>query len=419
MVDKEKSGQKETSSILDWKLLNVVLNIIDPFKIIRNFVLKPVLAMGLYTYEEYKGKTQRKLISTQNWILRVFLAFVVIVLFVCAAVLMYALFYLTYMPSITHIKPVYMQYNKICDDKVNERTCYNDGMKDSLMSPYHSFPSAHVQLSKKQLLMVGQPYIITVKIDLPETPRNQDQGKFKIDEYNIRLLKLVLKFVILGMFMVCLSMKDQSSILKSHGCRSTMLHYRSPLLQKVKTIVYMPLYVLGIYEQKQELDVEMYSNYIDDATNPVTDVYVEIQSKVIEFYSVTLHITAHFTGLRYIMFHFPVLSALVGIAGNLMFIVMIGLLCWYHWDHEMEWIEEAKKKYASETKSSAKSSDDDQRQEYSRQTDKSFIDDENLSILEYTESESNCGQDDDDDFLFDKPVQKFITDEQENKRIEE
>lgn len=217
-------------------------------------------------------------------------------------------------------------------------------------------------------------------------------------------------------------MKDQSSILKSHACRSTMLHYRSPLLQKVKTIVYMPLYVLGIYEQKQELDVEMYSNYVDDATNPVTDVYVEIQSKVIEFYSVTLHITAHFTGLRYIMFHFPVLSALVGIAGNLMLIVMIGLLCWYHWDHEMEWIEEAKKKYIHETKSSSKSSEDDQRQEYSQQsTDKSIIDDENLSILEYNESDSNYG-DDDDDFLFDKNIpsmSKFIPDAQEHKRVEE
>ena len=179
MADKEKNVKKEISNLLDWKLLNVVLNIMDPFKIIRNFILKPVLAMGLYTYEEYKNKTQRKLISTQNWILRVFLAFVVIVLFVCAAVLMYALFYLTYMPSITHIKPVYMQYNKICDDKVNERSCYSDGVKDSIMSPYHSFPSAHVQLSKKQLLMVGQPYIITVKIDLPETPRNQDQGELK------------------------------------------------------------------------------------------------------------------------------------------------------------------------------------------------------------------------------------------------
>ena len=47
MVDKEKSVKKEPSNVLDWKLLNVVLNIMDPFKIIRNFILKPVLAMGL------------------------------------------------------------------------------------------------------------------------------------------------------------------------------------------------------------------------------------------------------------------------------------------------------------------------------------------------------------------------------------
>lgn len=47
-------------------------------------------------------------------------------------------------------------------------------------------------------------------------------------------------------------------------------------------------------------------------TRPVRDVYVEIQSRKIQFYSVTLHIVAHFTGLRYIMFHWPLLSASVG-----------------------------------------------------------------------------------------------------------
>lgn len=62
--------------------------------------------------------------------------------------------------------------------------------------------------------------------------------------------------------------------------------------------------------------------------HPVTDIYVEIQSRHIELYSAVLHIHAHFTGLRYLMFHWPVLSAIVGISSNLFFIVLVCLLSW-------------------------------------------------------------------------------------------
>lgn len=82
---------------------------------------------------------------------------------------------------------------------------------------------------------------------------------------------------------------------------------------------------------------------INFQSHPVTDVYVEIQSKQIQFYSVTLHITAHFTGLRYIMFHWPVLSAFLGVSTNLFFILIICLLSWYHWA-DKTWIDEAKEK---------------------------------------------------------------------------
>lgn len=45
---------------------------------------------------------------------------------------------------------------------------------------------------------------------------------------------------------------------------------------------------------------------------PVTDIEVEIQSKQIEIYSVKFAINARFSGLRYVMFNWPVLSAALG-----------------------------------------------------------------------------------------------------------
>lgn len=154
-----------------------------------------------------------------------------------------------------------------------------------------SFPKAHVLLTRKQqLLMIGQQYRISVQIDMPES------------EENLRL----------GMFMVCADMRDQSARLQSHSCRSAMLHYRSQLARTISTLVMSPLIVFGFKEETQQIPVEIFANYEDDQENPVTDVFVEIQSRQIQFYAVTLHITAHFSGLRYIMFHWPILSASIG-----------------------------------------------------------------------------------------------------------
>lgn len=138
--------------------------------------------------------------------------------------------------------------------------------------------------------MVGQPYRISINIDMPESDQNLE----------------------LGMFMVCAEMRDQSTHLRSHSCRSAMLHYRSYLARTLSTIIMSPLIILGFREETQHIPVEIFSSYEDDQEHPVTDVYVEIQSKQIQFYSVTLHITAHFSGLRYIMFHWPLLSASIG-----------------------------------------------------------------------------------------------------------
>lgn len=40
-----------------------------------------------------------------------------------------------------------------------------------------------------------------------------------------------------------------------------MLHYRSSLLQTLSTLLFSPLLVTGMVEQKQLVDVELYSDY--------------------------------------------------------------------------------------------------------------------------------------------------------------
>lgn len=354
----KKSSDYLTPTMFDVKLLNFMftlfINVVDPFRIIRNYIVKPARKVLMAAYEEYKVKTFEKLDGSQTLVLRLFVILTIGFLLMCSAVLLYVLFYLLYMPAATHVKPVHMQFNKICQDKACDLA--------TMTSPFHTFPIAHLQLSKNQLMMVGQPYHINVQLDLPETPRNRD----------------------LGVFMICVDMKDKENFLKSHACRSAMLRYKSNWFLKSKTVLFLPLYLLGLKEEKQELDVEMFSKYVD-TTNPVTDIYIEIQSKVVEFYAVVLQIRAHFTGLRYIIFHFPIISAAIGIGFIFSVLVVTTLALWCHYDYEMQWVDEAKRKLTGKSGEISEG-----------KISSSISTTDDLSVIEYNDRVQL-----DDDFMFD------------------
>ena len=56
---------------------------------------------------------------------------------------------------------------------------------------------------------------------------------------------------------------------------------------------------------------------------------MQLQSNYIEVYQTSLKIHAHFTGLRYFMFHWPIVSAAMGITTNLFFLSVIAFLSWF------------------------------------------------------------------------------------------
>uniref|UniRef100_T1JFM5 Seipin n=1 Tax=Strigamia maritima TaxID=126957 RepID=T1JFM5_STRMM len=64
---------------------------------------------------------------------------------------------------------------------------------------------------------------------------------------------------------------------------------------------------------------------------PSVEASLTIQNQKIEFYTATLRIFAHFSGIRYLMFHWPISSAFIGIGTNLFFLTIIGLLSWYRY----------------------------------------------------------------------------------------
>ncbi|XP_034109875.2 LOW QUALITY PROTEIN: seipin-like [Drosophila albomicans] len=288
-------------------LLRFIIFCCDPLGLGRRFFVRPAVNLTLNVYDRLRSKADEKVDTLRELVLRLGLIAFAVVLIIWLAVFIYAAFYYVYMPPISHTRPVHMQF----------KTCLET-------STPCTFPHAHVSLTKKQqLLMVGQAYKVIVNIDMPESPQNLE----------------------LGMFMVCAEMRDYDSMLRGHSCRSAMMRYRSPLVRLFSTWALSPLYVLGWKEEFQKVPVEIFSRYLEERQHPITDVYVEIQSQKIQFYTVTLHIEADFSGLRYIMFNWPVLSAIVAISTNLFFILVVFLLSWYHWS-DATWLRNMQIRYA-------------------------------------------------------------------------
>lgn len=239
----------------------------------------------------YRDKTTAFVLTAQQTIYRAIIVLLTVTAILWMAVFLYAAFYYSYMPAISHTRPVHLQFES-CGREMGLCT----------------YPTANVTLTRRQqLLMVGQPYRVLVELDMPESKRNQD----------------------VGMFMVCLEMKDSEQVTIDKACRAAMLHYRSPFLQYIMTGALAPFLMSGSVEEKQMVVVELFSGFEEDPMRPTTEAMVQVKSQHVDVYKVALRIHAHFTGLRYFMFHWPVLSAFMGIMTNLFFLSVIAFLSWY------------------------------------------------------------------------------------------
>lgn len=100
-----------------------------------------------------------------------------------------------------------------------------------------------------------------------------------------------------------------------------MLRYRSDLLKVLETLLLLPAYLTGLSEQRQLLEVELFSNYVENPVShapllerceracfhlffllqysPSVTAVIEILSNQVQIYSSQLNIHADFTGIRY------------------------------------------------------------------------------------------------------------------------
>ncbi|KAK9963640.1 hypothetical protein ABG768_006808 [Culter alburnus] len=229
------------------------------------------------------------LVRVRQKVLEIAILICVILLVFWVALFLYGSFYYSFMPTANFITPVHFFYRTDCP------------------SPHHSmcsFPVANVSLlknGKHQVMTYGQPYRITLELEMPESLANQE----------------------LGMFLVKIAPYSKAGQIVDESARSAMLHYRSSLLQALGTVVFSPMLLTGASEQKQSVSVELYSEFKDDSYKPTVGAVIEIHSQRIQIYRAHLFIFAHFTGIRYLLYHFPLISALIGVMSNFTFLSLI------------------------------------------------------------------------------------------------
>lgn len=65
------------------------------------------------------------------------------------------------------------------------------------------------------------------------------------------------------MFLVCAELRSQNT-LQGHSCRTSIIHYKSQIVHKLKVLLLLPFFIFRILEETQPISVELFSNYEDD-----------------------------------------------------------------------------------------------------------------------------------------------------------
>ncbi|XP_059811154.1 seipin isoform X4 [Hypanus sabinus] len=234
-------------------------------------------------------------LNMRRTLLQIAILISVVLLLLWLSVFLYGSFYYSYIPSVSYTTPVHLVFRSDCDSK----------------GVLCSFPVANISLlrnGREKVMMYGQPYQISLWLQMPESPINQN----------------------LGMFMVQMSCYTKTGAIISTISRSAMLHYKSWLLQTLDTLLFAPLFITGLLEQMQVVEVEFYSDYKEDSYTPTIGAVIEIQTKHIEIYKAQLLIRAHFTGIRYLLYTFPAMSAIIGVSTNFTFLCVLVLASYLH-----------------------------------------------------------------------------------------
>ncbi|XP_018566876.1 seipin isoform X3 [Anoplophora glabripennis] len=143
---------------------------LGPREYVRQKFKLPLVKFIHDTVNLYKSRTKAGVNNVREILFRGTVIALITALLVWLSIFMYIAFYYVYVPTISHERAVHLKF----------RPC-GTGDSYKIIKGICSFPSAHVQLTnRQQLLMMGQPYKIHLDLDMPESPTNRELGMFMV-----------------------------------------------------------------------------------------------------------------------------------------------------------------------------------------------------------------------------------------------
>ncbi|CAO3571866.1 unnamed protein product [Mortierella alpina] len=226
-------------------------------------------------------------------IVKVVIAIAVFVLLIGISFAAYLSFYWLYIPQRGHVGQVHLQYGK-----PTVPTVIGDG------------PKAEVDFTRGgrygQFLRADQAYDISVNLLVPASKRNVEIGNFMV---------------------VVTLLRADGRVVRSSS-RPAILTYQSTPLKLMRTAWKAVPLVLEWSKEDQVIKVPLIENFVEDSSNPVTSARISISTPELQVYRSTIHIDAHFQGLRYFMYYWKVTTALVFMGVFVFWEIIFSIITW-------------------------------------------------------------------------------------------
>lgn len=151
-------------------------------------------------------------------------------------------------------------------------------------------------------------YSIGVRVEVPETPTNRD----------------------IGVILMTLKLCGEGGLVSKKISRTVLLQYKSLPRRIISTIFWFPLMLFGFLEEKQTIFIEFDSSFYDNPYKATRFVFVELQSRQLQWYSMELRLHANFKGLRYFLYHWPFTASFLFFSVVASMLGGISSLFWIH-----------------------------------------------------------------------------------------
>ncbi|KAI8593611.1 putative adipose-regulatory protein-domain-containing protein [Geranomyces variabilis] len=256
------------------KLSRYVTNPIQTFS-------EPYLRLG------YDGLTSAK---TQRLALNTAIFGAVFAALLGFAIAVYCLFYAVYIPRVSWVIPVYMQY----------------GPPGSPLQPHAYVDFTQGTGHQSAYLTPEQHYDLALELVVPDSHSNFE----------------------LGNFMVYIDLHTKDNKTTASSSRPAILEYRTPLLRYMRTMWNgLPL-LLGLTKEAQTVKLLLLEKYEEMQTSPIHHALIRLSDSRIQLYETRLHIEANFQGLRYFMYHWQATTGSVFVAAFLFWGTLVSFAGW-------------------------------------------------------------------------------------------